>query len=37
MLSQRLLHELLKKLDSELKLEVCHWAAYYVRVFLNGS
>ncbi|XP_056846035.1 replication factor C subunit 3 isoform X1 [Raphanus sativus] len=26
---QRLLHELLKKLDSELKLEVCHWAAYY--------
>ncbi|CAD5332861.1 unnamed protein product [Arabidopsis thaliana] len=26
---KRLLHELLKKLDSELKLEVCHWAAYY--------
>ncbi|CAN7125471.1 unnamed protein product [Brassica rapa subsp. narinosa] len=26
---KKLLHELLKKLDSELKLEVCHWAAYY--------
>ncbi|KAK3013806.1 hypothetical protein RJ639_008090 [Escallonia herrerae] len=26
----RLLYELLKKLDSELKHEVCHWAAYYV-------
>ncbi|KAF8105473.1 hypothetical protein N665_0157s0058 [Sinapis alba] len=26
---KRLLHELLRKLDSELKLEVCHWAAYY--------
>ncbi|XWS64906.1 hypothetical protein CRYUN_Cryun05aG0044300 [Craigia yunnanensis] len=24
-----LLHELLKKLDAELKHEVCHWAAYY--------
>ncbi|XVF30725.1 hypothetical protein REPUB_Repub16aG0083300 [Reevesia pubescens] len=29
LLSQRLLHELLKKLDAELKHEVCHWAAYY--------
>lgn len=29
-LFQRLLSELLKKLDSELKHEVCHWAAYYV-------
>ncbi|CAH8390184.1 unnamed protein product [Eruca vesicaria subsp. sativa] len=29
MLLQSLLHELLRKLDSELKLEVCHWAAYY--------
>ncbi|KAJ0841469.1 putative DNA polymerase III, clamp loader complex, gamma/delta/delta subunit [Helianthus annuus] len=28
-LSIRLLFELLKKLDSELKHEVCHWAAYY--------
>ncbi|KAH0923524.1 hypothetical protein HID58_023542, partial [Brassica napus] len=28
-LLKRLLHELLRKLDSELKLEVCHWAAYY--------
>ncbi|XP_064963899.1 replication factor C subunit 5 isoform X1 [Musa acuminata AAA Group] len=27
--SQKLLSELLKKLDSELKHEVCHWAAYY--------
>ncbi|KAJ0657385.1 putative DNA polymerase III, clamp loader complex, gamma/delta/delta subunit [Helianthus annuus] len=26
---KRLLFELLKKLDSELKHEVCHWAAYY--------
>lgn len=26
---KRLLYELLKKLDAELKLEVCHWAAYY--------
>ncbi|VFQ61620.1 unnamed protein product [Cuscuta campestris] len=26
---KRLLSELLKKLDSELKHEVCHWAAYY--------
>ncbi|BBH06966.1 hypothetical protein Prudu_018749 [Prunus dulcis] len=25
----RLLYELLKKLDAELKHEVCHWAAYY--------
>ncbi|KAF3486961.1 hypothetical protein F2Q69_00056194 [Brassica cretica] len=28
-LLKRLLYELLRKLDSELKLEVCHWAAYY--------
>ncbi|KAK9061479.1 hypothetical protein SSX86_018660 [Deinandra increscens subsp. villosa] len=27
---KRLLYELLKKLDFELKHEVCHWAAYYV-------
>ncbi|KAJ4877669.1 Replication factor C subunit 3 [Raphanus sativus] len=27
--THRLLHELLRKLDSELKLEVCHRAAYY--------
>ncbi|XP_058068930.1 replication factor C subunit 3 [Magnolia sinica] len=26
---KRLLSELLKKLDSELKHDVCHWAAYY--------
>ncbi|KAI6697014.1 hypothetical protein NL676_017133 [Syzygium grande] len=26
---KRLLHELLRKLDAELKHEVCHWAAYY--------
>ncbi|KAF7148203.1 hypothetical protein RHSIM_Rhsim03G0049600 [Rhododendron simsii] len=26
---KRLLFELLKKLDAELKHEVCHWAAYY--------
>ncbi|KAM1270750.1 hypothetical protein ACFX2J_031635 [Malus domestica] len=26
---KRLLYELLKKLDAELKHEVCHWAAYY--------
>ncbi|KAG6478934.1 hypothetical protein ZIOFF_062382 [Zingiber officinale] len=30
---KKLLSELLKKLDSELKLEVCHWAAYYVSIF----
>jgi len=29
-LAQRLLYELLRKLDAELKHEVCHWAAYYV-------
>nr|XP_009399278.2 PREDICTED: replication factor C subunit 5-like [Musa acuminata subsp. malaccensis] len=28
---KKLLSELLKKLDSELKHEVCHWAAYFVR------
>ncbi|CAL9019072.1 unnamed protein product [Prunus brigantina] len=28
----RLLYELLKKLDAELKHEVCHWAAYYVGI-----
>lgn len=27
---QRLMLELMKKLDSELKHEVCHWAAFYV-------
>ncbi|XP_019054454.1 PREDICTED: replication factor C subunit 3 isoform X2 [Nelumbo nucifera] len=27
---KRLLSELLKKLDAELKHEVCHWAAYYI-------
>ncbi|XP_031474425.1 replication factor C subunit 3 isoform X1 [Nymphaea colorata] len=26
---KRLLYELMKKLDSELKHEICHWAAYY--------
>ncbi|CAN8255336.1 unnamed protein product [Cochlearia groenlandica] len=26
---KKVLRELLRKLDSELKLEVCHWAAYY--------
>ncbi|KAJ6422573.1 hypothetical protein OIU84_027524 [Salix udensis] len=26
---KKLLSELLKKLDEELKHEVCHWAAYY--------
>ncbi|PON38246.1 AAA+ ATPase [Parasponia andersonii] len=26
---KRLLYELLRKLDAELKHEVCHWAAYY--------
>ncbi|CAK9319631.1 unnamed protein product [Citrullus colocynthis] len=26
---KRLLYELLKKLDAELKHDVCHWAAYY--------
>ncbi|XP_043695612.1 replication factor C subunit 3 isoform X1 [Telopea speciosissima] len=31
---KRLLSELLKKLDAELKHEVCHWAAYYVRLCL---
>lgn len=30
LLAQRLLYELLRKLDAELKHEVCHWAAYYV-------
>ncbi|CAH2068833.1 unnamed protein product [Thlaspi arvense] len=30
---KRLLFELLKKLDAELKHEVCHWAAYYVRSY----
>lgn len=30
---QRLLDELMKKLDSELKHEVCHWAAFYVSSF----
>ncbi|THU65344.1 hypothetical protein C4D60_Mb05t02660 [Musa balbisiana] len=29
---KKLLSELLKKLDSEFKHEVCHWAAYYVSV-----
>ncbi|KAK3446445.1 hypothetical protein EUGRSUZ_A02136 [Eucalyptus grandis] len=28
-LLKRLLHDLLGKLDAELKHEVCHWAAYY--------
>lgn len=37
MLFQRLLHELLKRLDAELKLEVCNWAAYYVRLFVYRS
>lgn len=29
---QRLLYELLKRLDAEIKHEVCHWAAYYVSI-----
>lgn len=33
LLSQRLLYELLKKLDAELKHEACHWAAYYVSIY----
>ena len=28
---QKLVDELMRKLDSELKHEVCHWAAVYVR------
>lgn len=32
LLSQRLLYELLKRLDVELKHEICHWAAYYVSI-----
>ncbi|KAJ0771565.1 putative ribosomal protein S5 domain 2-type [Helianthus annuus] len=31
----RLLYELLKKLDFELKHEVCHWAAYYASKVLK--
>jgi hypothetical protein len=31
---QRLMLELMKKLDSELKHEVCHWAAFYVSALL---
>ncbi|KAH0985839.1 hypothetical protein GBA52_013016 [Prunus armeniaca] len=33
----RLLYELLKKLDAELKHEVCHWAAYYERRMRLGQ
>ncbi|KAH9784668.1 Replication factor C subunit 3 [Citrus sinensis] len=29
---KRLLYELLKRLDAEIKHEVCHWAAYYVSI-----
>lgn len=29
-LLQKLLTELLKKLDADLKHEICHWAAHYV-------
>eukprot|EP00850_Spirogloea_muscicola_P012210 SM000078S22069 [mRNA] locus=s78:271500:274287:- [translate_table: standard] len=32
---QRLTLELIKKLDAELKHEVCHWAAFYVRPHLS--
>ncbi|CAL9043612.1 unnamed protein product, partial [Musa banksii] len=28
---KKLLSELLKKLDSELKHEFCHWAAYFTK------
>ncbi|KAF9591256.1 hypothetical protein IFM89_003207 [Coptis chinensis] len=31
---KKLLAELIKKLDAELKHEICHWAAYYVRSYL---
>ncbi|MCO5596259.1 hypothetical protein L7F22_050319 [Adiantum nelumboides] len=34
---KRLLLELLKKLDSELKHEVCHWAAYYEHRMQRGQ
>ena len=30
--SQRLTVELMRKMDSELKHEICHWAAFYVRL-----
>ncbi|XP_073004875.1 replication factor C subunit 5 [Typha latifolia] len=34
---KKLLSELLKKLDSELKHEVCHWAAYYEHKMRLGA
>ncbi|KAJ0966376.1 hypothetical protein J5N97_027514 [Dioscorea zingiberensis] len=34
---KKLLSELLKKLDSELKHEVCHWAAYYEHKMRQGQ
>ncbi|KAJ1386172.1 DNA-polymerase III, clamp loader complex, gamma/delta/delta subunit, C-terminal [Sesbania bispinosa] len=34
---KRLLYELLRKLDAELKHEVCHWAAYYFRPVVFAS
>ncbi|KAM0943569.1 putative AAA+ ATPase domain, DNA polymerase III, clamp loader complex, gamma/delta/delta subunit [Dioscorea sansibarensis] len=34
---KKLLSELLKKLDSELKHEVCHWAAYYEHKMRMGQ
>ncbi|CAN1263859.1 Replication factor C subunit 3 [Linum perenne] len=34
---KRLLYELLRKLDEELKHEVCHWAAYYEHRMRQGQ
>ncbi|KAK3285718.1 Replication factor C (RF-C) subunit [Cymbomonas tetramitiformis] len=34
---KKLLFELMKKIDSELKHEVCHWAAYYENRLQKGS
>ncbi|XP_075511671.1 uncharacterized protein LOC142547315 isoform X4 [Primulina tabacum] len=35
--SERLVYELLKKLDFELKHEISHWAAHYVDETAQGS
>ncbi|KAI4386622.1 hypothetical protein MLD38_004540 [Melastoma candidum] len=34
---KRMLYELLRKLDAELKHEVCHWAAYYEHRMRQGQ
>ncbi|KAL9431382.1 hypothetical protein AB3S75_026545 [Citrus x aurantiifolia] len=34
---KRLLYELLKRLDAEIKHEVCHWAAYYEHKMRRGN